>query len=95
MKPWTSGIGSVTVAVAARKVPPSDSPAPAPTAPPRIYPEIDDVSLLDNLPPPISSTHFSCRPTGPSGLPAGLRNRACGRDLKPPGPQPREIWRGI
>ncbi|MEJ1288683.1 hypothetical protein NN561_019717 [Cricetulus griseus] len=52
MKPWTSGIGTAKVAVAAQKVPPSDSPAPAPTAPPRIYPEIDDVSLLDHPPPP-------------------------------------------
>ena len=53
MEPWTSGIETVTVAVAAKpKVPPSDPPAPAPSAPPRIYPEIDDVSLLDHPPPP-------------------------------------------
>ncbi|MEJ1283826.1 hypothetical protein NN561_014801 [Cricetulus griseus] len=83
MKPWTSGIGTATVAVAAPKVPPSDSPAPTPTATPRIYPEIDDVSLLDHPPPPYPQPVPHAAPQAPTdswtaseiGPAAGTRSR--------------------
>ncbi|ERE83902.1 neutral cholesterol ester hydrolase 1-like protein [Cricetulus griseus] len=53
VRPWTTGAETVTVAVAAKpKVPPPDKPVPAPSAPTKIYPEIDDGSLLLDYPPP-------------------------------------------
>ncbi|MEJ1276207.1 hypothetical protein NN561_007111 [Cricetulus griseus] len=52
--------------MAARKVPPSDFPEPAPTAPPRIYPEIDDVSLLDHPPPPYPQPVPHAAPQAPT-----------------------------
>jgi hypothetical protein len=50
LKPWTTGRETVTVAMAAKlKVPAAASGLPAPS---HIYPEIEEVSLLDLQPPP-------------------------------------------
>lgn len=80
VKPWIIGSG-VTVAVAAAK-PKQTQPAAGPSAPPKIYPEIEDPSWTEPQPPPYPLPQPSAPPVpapaegdGVEGPAAGTRSR--------------------
>jgi hypothetical protein len=88
VKPWTMGHKTAIVAVAAKlKVPVTAS---GPPAPPHIYPETEEVSLLDLQPPPYPTP--ALQPLPPSAPPSLQKGPVIVGRQPAPGAAGAAVW---